>query len=56
MKKAIDFNNNEVPKDIGCIADSMAQWEGKIAEFLGLTDTDVADIKTQHPSKLRLQT
>ena len=51
----IDSGNNGVHKHLGQIADSMAEWEGKIADELELTEVDVAGIKTQYPSKLKLQ-
>ena len=47
---------NDVPLHLGQIADSMYEWEGPVAEQLGLTQADVAAIKMQHPSELRLQT
>ena len=43
------------PKHLGKIADSMAEWEGRIADDLELTDVDVSSIKTKHPTNLRLQ-
>ena len=55
LDKVIDSDNDGVPKHLGQIADSMAEWEGKIAEELGLTEADVADIKTRCPSRLKLQ-
>lgn len=39
----------------GQIAELMAEWEGRIADELNLTDTDVADIKHQYPRELKLQ-
>lgn len=39
----------------GKIAELMAEWEGRIADELNLTDTDVADIKHQYPRELKLQ-
>ena len=40
---------------LGEIADSMAEWEGPIADKLKLRANDVANIKTEHPKKLNLQ-
>ena len=51
----IDACNNGVPKHLGLIADSMAEWEGRISNELQLTPADVAEILTQHPNKLKLQ-
>ena len=47
--------NGGVPRHLGQIADVMFEWEGPIAEQLGLTRADVAAIKTVHPGHLRLQ-
>ena len=52
----LDAEHSGVPKHLGLIAESMDEWEGRIAEELGLTPADVAHIKTKHPSSLKLQT
>jgi hypothetical protein len=52
----LDFENDGVSKHLGQIADAMYEWEGPIAEQLGLTKADVAAIKTKHPGELKLQT
>ena len=49
------------PIHLGQIANSMYmyklyEWDGVIAEKLGLTRVDVAAIKMQYPGQLRLQT
>jgi hypothetical protein len=41
----LDSMNENVPKHLGLIADSMCEWEGRIAEALGLTEAEVKDIK-----------
>ena len=51
----IDSQHGNVSKHLGQIADIMYEWEGPIAEQLGLTRADVADILTEHPNKLKLQ-
>lgn len=56
LDQVLDFENGGVPKHLGQIADSMYEWEGKIADELRLTHADVAAIKTKHPSELKLQT
>ena len=56
LDQVLDFENGGVPLHLGKIADSMHEWEGPIAEQLGLTLADVAAIKTKHPFDLRLQT
>ena len=40
---------------LGRIADSIKEWEGKISDELRLDECDVEAIKTQHPGKLKLQ-
>ena len=42
-------------KSLGQIADSMAVWEGLIADGLDLTVGDVAAIKTKYQGELKLQ-
>ena len=56
LNKVLDFKNVGVSKHLGQIADSMYEWEGPIAEQLGLTRADVAVIKTKYPHELKLQT
>ena len=56
MDMVIDFDSCSVSKHLGQIADSMYEWEGSVAEELGLTPADVAAIKVKHPGELRLQT
>ena len=55
-KQVLDFGNDGVPLHLGQIADSMYEWEGPVAEQLGLTQVDVEAIKMKHPRELRLQT
>ena len=42
-------------EQIGQIADSMYEWEGRVAERLGLTRAEVASIKKKYPEDLNLQ-
>ena len=42
-------------KHLGEIADSMAEWEGPIADKLKLRASDVEEIKTNYPRKFKLQ-
>ena len=44
-----------VSKHLGEIADHMSEWEGPIAECLGLSDPEIANVKAKHPGKLQLQ-
>ncbi len=55
LDQEIDYENGDVPLHLGRIADSMYEWEGKVAECLGLTQVDVKAIKAENPGKLELQ-
>ena len=52
----MDSGNGGVSKHLGQVADTMHEWEGSVAEQLGLTSVDIAEIKMKHPNKLRQQT
>ena len=52
----LDFNEHGISRHLGLIADSMYEWEGPVADELGLTPADVAAIIVKHPHDLRLQT
>ena len=52
----IDSESGGIPKYLGQIADFMYEWEGPIANELGLTSADIASIKTKYSDQLRLQT
>ena len=52
----IDSGHSGVLRHLGQIADSMYEWEGAVADSLGLDQPDVAEIKEAHPGKLKLQT
>lgn len=52
----IDIKHNGVSKHLGQIADYMHEWEGPIAEELGLKRADISAIRTKYPSQLKLQT
>ena len=51
----IDAENRSF-KHLGQIADSMYEWQGAVADHLGLPPADVAAIHTKHPTQLKLQT
>lgn len=51
----LDSLNDGVPKHLGQIADSMYEWEGSVADELGLTRADVAEINTRKPHETKLQ-
>ena len=52
----LDAEHSDVSLHLGRIADTMYEWEGQVAEQLGLTQADVAAIRIKHPFELRLQT
>ena len=56
LDQVLDFENGGVSKHLGQIADSMYEWEGPVAEQLGLTPAEIAAIKLKYPSELGLQT
>ena len=55
LDQVIDSDHGGVLKHLGQIADSMDEWEGAVAESLGLRPADVAEIKHKDPKKLKLQ-
>ena len=56
LNQVLDIEHGGVSKHLGQIANAIYEWEGSIAEQLELTKADIADIKTEYPNKLRLQT
>ena len=60
LDQEIDFEHRDirgrvVPQHLGIIAESMVDWEGAIADLLGLTEADRSDIKDGNPQKPKLQ-
>ena len=55
LEHVLDSLNDGVPKHLGLIADEITQWEGRIAEELGLKYSEVDVIKAAHPYRLDLQ-
>ena len=53
LDQMIDSGHGGVLKHLGQIADVMYEWEGAVANSLGLRQTDVAEIKEIH--KIQLQ-
>ena len=58
LDREIDFEhrNNSgqvIPQHLGRIADSMVEWEGAVADNLGLTEADRSDIREKKPSLQR---
>ena len=54
LDQVLDFEHGGVLRHLGQIADSMDEWEGSVADQLGLVLADVAAIKMEN-SKLSLQ-
>ena len=60
VDKEIDFENKNdqgrpIPLHLGKIAEEMTDWEGTIADLLGLTTVDRADIINTYPQKPKHQ-
>ena len=60
LDREIDFEHRDargqvIPHHLGRIADSMTDWEGAIADHLGLSETDRSDIREMYSSKPKLQ-
>lgn len=51
----IDEEHNGVDLHLGKIADFMENWKCRIAEELGLTSADIANIEYAHSKDLNLQ-
>ena len=60
LDKEFDFEHKNasglaVPKHLGRIADLMTEWEGSVADCLGLTEPEKYDIREKNPNKPSLQ-
>ena len=60
LNEEIDFEHKNVtghviPEHLGGIADSMTDWEGAIADHLGLSVQDRNDIRQSHMGEPKLQ-
>lgn len=55
LDQELDSMNDGVSLHLGKIAASMCEWEGRLADELGLTPAEVAAIKYKYPSDLKLQ-
>ena len=55
LNQVVDHDSSGVSKHLGQIADSMYEWEGSVADQLGLSRADISAIKTAHPTNLNLQ-
>ena len=55
LDQEIDFDHRNprgkmIPEDLGRISESMAEWDGAVADCLGLTDTERRDIRDGYPN------
>ena len=60
LDQEIDFEHRDergqvIPQHLGRISESMVDWEGVIADHLGLTEADRSDIREKNPSRPSLQ-
>ena len=60
LEKEIDYEHKNplghvVPKHLGRISESMTDWEGDIADHLGLNEPDRSDIRERYIGEPRLQ-
>lgn len=55
LDQVLDADSDGVPKHLGKIADSMYEWQGRLADELGLMESDVETIKYKYPNQLNLQ-
>ena len=56
LDDVVDSRSSGVPKCLGQIAVSMYEWEGVVADELGLTRADIAEIKARYPHEMKQQT
>ena len=55
LDQVLDYDSGGVSKHLGQIANSMDEWEGLVAEELGLSVADISAINKAHPTNLNLQ-
>ena len=60
LDREIDFEHRDergqlIPRHLGKMAESMTDWEGAIADHLGLSEVDKGDIRDKNPRQLELQ-
>ena len=55
LDQVLDVEHDGVPVNLGRIADRMDEWEGSVADNLGLTPADVTAIKVENPQQFVLQ-
>ena len=60
LDREIDFDHRDgrgqvIPEHLGRIAESMVEWEGVIADQLGLGEPDRSDVRKRNPNRPSLQ-
>ena len=60
LDQEIDFEHRDdrgqiIPQHLGRIAESMTDWEGVIADHLGLSEPDRSDIREKNLNRPNLQ-
>jgi hypothetical protein len=60
LDREIDFEHRDdrgqlIPQHLGKMAESMTDWEGAIADHLGLSEPDRSDIRDRNPTQPKLQ-
>ena len=60
LDREIDFEQRDergqlIPRHLGKMAESMTDWEGAIADHLGLSEPDRSGIRYMYPKQLELQ-
>ena len=60
LDQEIDFEHRDdrgqvIPQHLGRIAESMTDWEGVIADHLGLSEPDRSDIREKNLNRPSLQ-
>ena len=60
LDKEVDFEHRDarghvIPEHLGRIADSMTDWDGDIADHLGLSEPDRSDIRERNIREPKLQ-
>ena len=60
LDREIDFEHRDersqlIPRHLGKMAESMTDWEGAMADYLGLSEPDRSDIRDKNPRQPELQ-
>jgi hypothetical protein len=55
LDEILDYDSGGISKHLGQIADSMDEWEGPVAEQLGLSPADITAIKKDNLLDFKLQ-